>query len=404
MVSAHTLGRHDHRSFRFDIESIHGTIVRFLASLATLVVAVNASAQTPARGLWSELKTKREKLPGLHQEFDVTQTSKTSRSSRSAQRQILLDISQEKWREQSGSSVRIFDGKELFLIEEHAEEYVRTKHKSGAQNPESSPYGFGDPDWLKAAEVRRQPCGLTGTDHGCVVLDAPLKPSTRTLTGTHSSTFKLLQGSTRVMLDTETGLLISSTTVQLINIGSRFYQSDTACTLKRVSYSGPVDASLFRRPSGMREVNEFDRWSAAKIRKQALELALTDLKENPLALSDFKGKTVLLDFWATWCRPCRADGPALEKLYRKYGDKDLMIVGISVGEQRGIVEQFLRQNPRSYPIVLSTENEMPMPYHISALPTYIVIDRDGAVATAAQGDQGYEDLRKLLKKAGLESE
>ena len=176
-----------------------------------------------------------------------------------------------------------------------------------------------------------------------------------------------------------------------------------------MSYGGPVDASLFTRPSGVHEVKEFSKWSAAKIRKQlagkpAPELALTDLKENPLALSDFKGKTVLLDFWTTWCRPCRADGPALEKLYRKYGDKDLMIVGISVGEQRGIVEQFLRQNPHSYPIVLSTENEMPMPYHISALPTYIVIDRDGAVATAAQGDQGYEDLRKLLKKAGLESE
>jgi hypothetical protein len=192
---------------------------------------VNASAQTPASGLWSELKAKRDKLPGLHQEFDVTQTSKTSRSSRSAQRQILLDISQEKWREQSGSSVRIFDGKELFLIEEHAEEYVRTKHKSGAQNPEPSPYGLGDPDWLKAVEVRRQPCGLTGTNHVCVVLDAPLKPSTRTLIGTRFSMLKLLQGSTRVTLDTETGLLISSRTVQLINIGSRFYQSDTACTL-----------------------------------------------------------------------------------------------------------------------------------------------------------------------------
>jgi thiol-disulfide isomerase/thioredoxin len=387
--------------------------VRFVGSTAILFAALSAGAENPASALWNDLKAKREKLASLHQEFDVSETSKTSRSSRTAGRQVVVDMSQGRWRETSVSGpsalIRIFDGKNIFLIAEQADEYMRTNPQFKDEDPAPFPYGLGDPDWSKAIEVRRQPCGLAVPDHVCVVLDAPLRPSTRTLTGTRSSSLKLMQGSAHVMLDTETGLLISSRTVQLINVGTRFYQSDTVANVKRMSYGGPADAGLFERPLGVREAKEFSTWSATKIRKQlagkpAVELTLTDLKENPLALADFKGKTVLLDFWATWCRPCRADGPALEKLYRKYGDKDLMIVAVSVGEKRGAVEQFLRQNPRSYLIVLSTENEMPMPYHVSALPTYIVINRDGAVATAAQGDQGYEDLLKLLKKAGLESE
>jgi thiol-disulfide isomerase/thioredoxin len=138
--------------------------------------------------------------------------------------------------------------------------------------------------------------------------------------------------------------------------------------------------------------------------KPASDLAVKDLQGKPIHLSDLKGKTVLLDLWATWCGPCRADGPALNKLYEKYGDKNLMIVGVSVDEDRSVVEKFLSQHPHPYPIVLTTENEMPRPYQIGVFPTYIVIDSDGNFASATEGDTGFSELRKLLKKAGLETE
>ena len=79
-----------------------------------------------------------------------------------------------------------------------------------------------------------------------------------------------------------------------------------------------------------------------------------------------------------------------------------MIVGISVSEDRAIVEKFLKEHPHDFPILLTTENELPTAYQIGVFPTYIVIQRDGTVASAAEGDQGFGDLRKLLKKAGLE--
>jgi thiol-disulfide isomerase/thioredoxin len=131
-------------------------------------------------------------------------------------------------------------------------------------------------------------------------------------------------------------------------------------------------------------------------------LAVTDIQGKQVTLPSLKGKTVLLDFWTTWCEACRADGSALDKLYAKYGGQNLEIIAISVSEDRAIVEKFLKQHRHSYQIVLTSENEMPRPFQIGVLPTYIVIERDGNIAGVVEGDQGFSDLRKMLKRAGME--
>jgi len=81
-----------------------------------------------------------------------------------------------------------------------------------------------------------------------------------------------------------------------------------------------------------------------------------------------------------------------------------MIVGISVSEQREVVEKFLKKHPDSFPVVLTTENEMPRPYQVGLFPTYMVIAQDGTLTTAVEGDQGFAELRKFLEKAGMETE
>jgi thiol-disulfide isomerase/thioredoxin len=233
----------------------------------------------------------------------------------------------------------------------------------------------------------------------------PLKPWTHS---NGAAMRRMLNGTARLSVDTETGLLVYMATSEAIETKPSTFQLLARYTLRRVTYGAPLDAATFQLPAGgLREVKELSRWGAAKINKQlagkpAPEFAITDIQGKPLTLAAFQGRTVLLDFWTTWCPPCRADAPALDKLYRKYGERELMIIGVSVGEDRAVVEHFLKTNPHGFPIVLSTENDMPPPYRISALPTYIVIDRTGAVFSAAEGDQGLGDLKKLLKKAGLE--
>ena len=81
-----------------------------------------------------------------------------------------------------------------------------------------------------------------------------------------------------------------------------------------------------------------------------------------------------------------------------------MIVSFSVNEDRAVVEEFLRHHPHKFPVVLTSENDMPRPYQVDAFPTYIIIGPDSTVGSAVEGDQGFAQIQKLLKKAGMEAE
>ena len=378
--------------------------------IGVMFITLNASGQAPANKFLTDLKTKREALPGLHQEFEVTQTYKTARSAQSSRRDVVVDILQNKWRERSVSGsadrIRIFDGQDLFLMEADGDEYVRTKRKAKEDDPEPGPYGSIDLDWANAKEVERRPCGLSGNDHTCIIIDVPVKKWIRTEAGNQIT--RMSDGMTRAAIDSETGMLVDSVTREAIDNQSGGYVLDLTYSLKRVNYGAAPDAGLFRLPeSGVHEVKELSRWNVARIKKQlvgkpAPELKVADIQGNAVSLADLKGKTVLLDFWTTWCPPCLADAPVLDQLYRKYAGKELVIVGISVSEERDVVEKFLKKHPHSFPVVLTSENEMPRPYEIGTFPTYIVIAPDGTLTTAVEGDQGFGELRKFLKKAGMD--
>jgi cytochrome c-type biogenesis protein len=166
---------------------------------------------------------------------------------------------------------------------------------------------------------------------------------------------------------------------------------------------------LFKLPSDAHEVKKLTAWDASRITKQmtgklAPGLDANDIQGHPLSLAAFKGRTVLLDFWATWCPPCRTDLPELEKLNQRYATRGLAIIGVSVDEDRQVVERFLRDNGKSYPIVLTTENQLARLYQVGSFPTYIVIDKEGNISAAAEGAIGFDGLKKLLKKAGMEIE
>ena len=138
--------------------------------------------------------------------------------------------------------------------------------------------------------------------------------------------------------------------------------------------------------------------------KPAPELALSDVNGKSITLSALRGKTVLLEFWTTWCGPCRADGPSLDKLYKKFGDKSLSIIGLSVDEDHETVQKFLNQHPHPYAIALTTESDIPRTYQVGVFPTYVIIDPDGNFADATEGDSGFSNLKKLLKRAGMDTE
>lgn len=338
---------------------------------------ISALTAASAQSIWENLAEIRQSLPGYRQEFEFSQSIRQSGATQGAKRQITVDGAGRKWREQSGGTVRVFDGADLFRFEDDGGEYEKPKRRAKDPEPLPLPYLASNADWTKAVELERRPCGYQNDDRPCVLLEAPIRPWTRT-------------------------------SAQIIEGPSGRYQSDMICVLRRSTFGQAPNANLFRLPERpMKEVKELAQWDAPRIRKQlagkpAPDFSFVDLAGRPLSLASLQGKIILLDFWTTWCPPCRADAPSLDKLHKKYGDRDLAIIGISVNEERATVEKFLKGHPHDFPVVLSSENELPRPYDIGVFPTYLVIDREGKLYAAVQGDQGFGELRRLLKKAGLD--
>lgn len=380
-----------------------------IARIPVLLLAwLPAAAQNPGASVWSTLEAKRTGLAGAHQVFDVQQVYKIGDNTEASKRQLILDFSAEKWREDSssgsGDSIRIFDGKDLLSMKGGGSEFTRARPKPKDAPPLPVPYD--DMVWSKAKEVQRKPCGFTHDDRTCVVLDTVMSRRLSSSSDSH-----LLAAREIGTFDLETGLLVALNAARSYEqSGGRRYTEDLVYTLKDMRYGQPVEASLFEVPSeDVTEVKQLSKWSEAAFKKNlvgkpAPALKVTSISGQSLDLGSFKGKAVLLDFWTTWCPPCRADAPSLDKLYSKYGDSNLMIVGISVSEDRQIVEKFLREHPHKFPIVLTTENDMPRPYQVGAFPTYIVIDPQGNVEATMDGDQGFRELKKVLKKAGMDTD
>ena len=373
------------------------------ASVALSVAAV--SAQSPALTTWNELRNRRTALPSLHQEFNVEQTVTWSTQEKRASKRVdTIDVQGTMWRQTIGPVIHgdaaSGDGRELFDID--GSEVVRLSRKDKDRAPAPAVYDFESLDLSKLVVAGQRPCGYTTNDRPCVVFDVRMKDST---TQSLSGLTRIAGGASRLVFDSETGVLVARTYSQPVSRERDRYRVDMAYTLAKVSYDRSP-ASLFSLSSDLHEVKKFTPWDAKRMNKTlsgkpAPELSVTTLEGTTVSLASLKGKTVLLDFWATWCPPCRVDAPALDRLHAKYGSQ-LAIVGISVNETREIVETFLKKSPLAFPVVLTTENEMPRPYDVSVFPTYMILDADGNFETAVEGDKGFDGLRGRLKKAGLE--
>ena len=381
--------------------------MRAFAASSLLLLAIHSLAFADVTHLWSDLMAKREALTSYHQEFDRTVSFLLQDHDQTSKRSIILDGSGPRWREHilsgAGDWTSLFDGSGFFQLE--AGEYTSKNLAHEKDVPEPEAYEQASVDLKKGVEIKRLPCGLSAVDHECVALDLPVKPKS----GSSPNAPKVTSGARQIIIDLTTGLVLYSHTIENYERRDQRYRREISMHSKRVSWNGVADPAVFRIPSGYDEVKGFSKWDAKKMKKQltgkpAPDLVLLDTNEKVIKLNELRGKTVLLDFWTTWCGPCRADGPALDKLAKKYGDQSLQIIGVSVDEDRATVQKFLKEHPHAYPIALTTENEMPRPYQIGVFPTYVIIDSDGNFAEATEGDSGFSKLKKLLTRAGLDAD
>jgi len=145
---------------------------------------------------------------------------------------------------------------------------------------------------------------------------------------------------------------------------------------------------------------------SASVWAQEIKAPLFELKDvngRTVRLSDYQGKVVLINFWATWCPPCRAEMPELVRLQREHGKKGLQIIGITYPPERmDRVRRFARSLKVNYPIILGTRQLKDRFSSDETLPLTIVIDRDGKVSNIIVGillrEEFDEKIKPLLMK------
>ncbi|MDP9169592.1 MAG: TlpA family protein disulfide reductase [Acidobacteriota bacterium] len=136
-----------------------------------------------------------------------------------------------------------------------------------------------------------------------------------------------------------------------------------------------------------------------KDRRQAPEFALNDANGRVVHLADYKGKVVLLDFWATWCGPCNIEIPWFKDFERKYKDRGFEVLGVSMDDEGWkAINPFVSLKKVNYRIVLGDDKTSELYGGIEALPTAFVIDRDGRIASVHVGLPGKEDFENAIEK------
>lgn len=153
------------------------------------------------------------------------------------------------------------------------------------------------------------------------------------------------------------------------------------------------------------EDNEADEEAPEKV--AAPDFTLTDQYGNTHSLSDYRGKIIFLNFWATWCPPCRAEMPDIQAIYEEYqkmDDPDVVILGVAFpdyGNEESVegITKFLEDNDYTYPTLMDTEASLVLPYYITAYPTTFMIDPEGYVLGYIPGGMTRDIMENVINQA-----
>jgi len=164
------------------------------------------------------------------------------------------------------------------------------------------------------------------------------------------------------------------------------------------TFTPPLGAQLVDElkphgPQGMREPNLEGQ--------KATDFTLTGLDGKTYTLSKLRGKVVMLDFWATWCGPCRIEMPHVQKLHSEFKSKGLVVFGVNYGETSTRVKPFIAKNMYDFTILMDKDQQVGGHYQVSGIPALFIIDKQGVIRSHFVGVRDEDTLREALAAVGI---
>ncbi|MFQ5852998.1 MAG: peroxiredoxin family protein [Candidatus Binatia bacterium] len=172
--------------------------------------------------------------------------------------------------------------------------------------------------------------------------------------------------------------------------------------------SSSGDGFLHRRKAPVSdEKDSFTKLRIGKFEEPVVapDFTLKGLDGSQVTLRDLRGRVVFLNFWATWCPPCRLEMPSMERLYRRLKEKGLLMLAVDMQESEKLVAEFMRDFNLSFPALLDRDGSVTFLYGVRGIPSTYIIDRAGRVVGRAVGPRDWASqesmqlFQSLLKKA-----
>lgn len=136
----------------------------------------------------------------------------------------------------------------------------------------------------------------------------------------------------------------------------------------------------------------------------APELDLKTPDGSPIRLADFLGKPLIVNFWATWCPPCRAEMPSFQRAWDQLEAEGIAVIAVNVGEDAATIKRFTEQSPVTFPLPMDEKSQVVQAWPVRGLPTTFVVDAKGRLAYVATGEREWDDpaLLELVRALGRE--
>lgn len=185
------------------------------------------------------------------------------------------------------------------------------------------------------------------------------------------------------------------------------YKNDGSFDLAKKQYQHLIanfpDANTKMLAMAKSNLEDMDVIKQLAIGGDPISFNVKDLKGKSLSIEKFKGKVVLLDFWATWCKPCIAEMPNVKRLYKQYQKEGFEIIGISLDHQKASLESYIKRNDIQWPQFFdgaAWNNEIAQKYKVRSIPATYLLDRNGKIRyKSVRGSQLAQAVEQLIKES-----